>query len=93
VRTVTLRDSDGNDLATALLSLENAGPRLALERVLAGRGTLLRHYFGKGLRAVMLESGDFRLRGKLSTRWAGGERVWFVELQPVVVQSGESDAA
>ena len=85
MRTVTVRDVDGNDLATACLRPESDGPRLTLDRVLAGKGRLLHHYFGKGLRAVMLDTAEFRLRGTLSTQWLGAERRWFVDLQPVMI--------
>ena len=89
MRTVIVRDVDGRPLARAFLSTTNDGPRVNLDRVLEGKGELLSHYFGKGLRAVLLESGDFRLRGMLSTRWLGSERGWFIDLRPVRFSVGE----
>lgn len=79
---VTIRDLDGRDLAIAVLRDAPDGRRLCIDRVVAGKGRLLQHYFGKGLRAVLLDSETFRLRGQLSTRWLDAERRWFVELNP-----------
>lgn len=82
VRSVTLRDLDGTELASALLRDGPDGRRLSLERVVAGKGRLLHHYFGDGRRIVLLDLGDVQFRGVLSTMWLGAERRWFVDLPP-----------
>ena len=71
-----------------LLARATAGPvdgegAFLLERVAAGKGRLLGYYFGRGNRAVEVESGDFRLRGSLRTSWAANERRWKVQMQPL----------
>ncbi len=83
VQQVMVRDLDGAVLATAILQEIPDGPRLSLHRVVSGKGRLLQHYFARGLRAVTIDSGEFQLRGVLSTRWLNAERRWFVELRPL----------
>jgi hypothetical protein len=83
MRNVTISKIDGDVLARAVLSDVAGGPKLSIDKVVAGKGRLLHHYFGQGLRSVRLESGDFQLNGSLSTQWCGSERRWFVELRPI----------
>lgn len=80
MQSVIVRDLDGVALAVAVLEDCQDGRRLVLGRVVTGKGRLLNHYFGKGLREVLLDSREFRLRGVLSTRWVDTERRWFVEM-------------
>jgi len=90
MRNVIVRKPDGAVLATVVLSDVTGGLKLAVDRVIAGKGQLLHHYFGQGLREVLLDSGDFKLNGVLSTRWLDSERRWFVELRPAGVGSGSA---
>jgi hypothetical protein len=46
-----------------------------------GKGNLLGYYFGRGGRLVTIEAGDFRLRGRLRTRWMENERLWIVDIE------------
>lgn len=82
MRTVTVHSLDGKALATALLQGVPGGQTLSLDRVIAGKGELLHHYFSDGLRIVLLDLDGLRSTGVLSTRWLNGERRWFVELRP-----------
>jgi hypothetical protein len=82
MRNVTISRIDGDVLARVVLSDLAGGPKLSIDKVVTGKGRLLHHYFGQGLRSVRLEAGDFQLNGTLSTRWCGSERRWFVELRP-----------
>lgn len=73
-------DAAGNYLASALMRLADGGRALLLSRVV-GKGNLLGYYFGRGGRQVTVEAGDFRLRGRLRTRWMENERLWIVDLE------------
>ncbi|GBD23951.1 hypothetical protein HRbin29_01624 [bacterium HR29] len=73
-------DAAGNYLASAVMRLADGGGALLLSRVV-GKGNLLGYYFGRGGRLVTIEAGDFRLRGRLRTRWMENERLWIVDLE------------
>lgn len=77
---LTIRDGDGQQLATALADASPSSGELVIQRVVQGKGHLLHHYFGRGLRMVLVDSGDSQLHGTLSTRWLGAERQWIVRL-------------
>jgi hypothetical protein len=81
--TVIVREPNGEALALACSTVDAGGQAVVLDRVTSGKGRLLRYYFGEGNRAVVLEMGDFRLRGMLRTAWQGGERRWRVQLERV----------
>lgn len=81
MKNATIRDLDGAALANVVLDDHADGPRLAVGRVSGGKAKLLGHYFGKGLRQVLLDSGDFEFRAVLSTMWKGTSRQWFLELR------------
>ena len=84
--TVIVRDPDGETLAFACSTLDFSEQAVALDRITSGKGRLLAYYFGEGNRAVVLEFGDFRLRGMLRTAWKDGERFWRVQITPVPVE-------
>lgn len=73
-------DGAGNYLASAVMRLADGGRALLLSRVV-GKGNLLGYYFGRGGRVVSIEAGEFRLRGRLRTRWMENERLWIVDLE------------
>lgn len=75
---VTLLDSNGNELATCI-EQSVAGPdKLAMGRVVRGKGALLKYYFAQGFRSVQIQSGGICMRGMLETSWIGGKRRWAV---------------
>lgn len=76
----TIRDGNGQELATALADTSASTGEMVIQRVVRGKGHLLHHYFGRGLRAVLIDSGESQLHGVLSTRWLGAERQWIVRL-------------
>ncbi|HEY5476603.1 MAG TPA: hypothetical protein VIK11_07785 [Tepidiformaceae bacterium] len=78
---ITLLSDSGKELATGMLKAGRADRTLELDRVIRGKGQLLHYFFGRGRRAVLVEVGDFRLRGVLATRWIGSERLWQVALE------------
>ena len=82
MRNATVCQSDGAVLATVVLADASSELTLSIDRVVAGKGQLLHHYFGQGLRSVLLKSGDFKFHGLFSTTWGDSERRWFVELRP-----------
>src|SRR5665647_2015928 len=81
LKNATIRDLKGEALAKVVLDERSEGPRLSVGRVTAGKGKLLGHYFGSGLRQVLLESGEFQFPAILSTDWKGESRQWFLELR------------
>ena len=81
LKDATIRDLEGSALANVVLDEHSEGPRLSVGRVRVGKGNLLSHYFGKGLRQVVLESGEFQFQAILSTAWKGASRQWFLELR------------
>ena len=81
LKNATIRDLDGVALASVVLDDHSDGPRLSVGRVAGGKPKLLGHYFGKGLRQVLLDSGDFQFLAILSTAWKGTSRQWFLELR------------
>jgi hypothetical protein len=89
----TILDGEGNELAVAVVSAGEETGGLAVERVLQGKGRLLEYYFGRGLRTVLVDCGEFRLRGTLQTRWLGQERLWQVRLNPLVETASAVRAA
>lgn len=74
---------DGNELAVGVLTQTSGAATLTIDRVTAGKGRLLRYYFGEGRRHVVAELGEFRLRGNLQTCWQDGERRWEIRLRAV----------
>lgn len=84
---VTLRDTEGNELATCVEQPVAGSRKLLMSRVVRGNGNLLKHYFAEGLRYVDVESGGFLLRGMLETSWLGCERQWIVRLTPLTAES------
>ncbi len=78
-RACEVLDEQGSFLATAVMRPADGGRALLLSRVV-GKGRLLGYYFGRGGRKVLIETGDFRLRGRLRTRWLENERLWIVDL-------------
>lgn len=88
---ITLLSDSGERLAIGILRAGRAGRILELERILQGKGHLLQYFFGRGKRAVIVESGEFTLRGTLATRWLEEQRLWQVVLEyprptPIVVR-------
>ena len=77
---LTIRDGEGQELATALADTSPITREVVIQRVVHGKGHLMQHYFGRGLRAVLVDSGETQLHGILSTRWVGAERQWIVRL-------------
>jgi hypothetical protein len=77
---ITILDETDNVLAVGILSCGMEGRKLVLEEVIAGKGSLLGYYFGRGRRKVVVETPVFRLRGQLRTQWTNGSRTWTVEL-------------
>lgn len=82
MRDVALCDLKGRAIARVVLDSASNDREFAVQRIVAGKGALLGQYFGKALREVMLESGDFRMRARLSTTWLGYQRRWFLQLRP-----------
>lgn len=78
---ITLLSDSGEKLATGTLRAGRADRTLEFDRIARGKGHLLQYFFGRGKRAVIVESGDFRLRGVLATRWLEQERLWQVALE------------
>ncbi len=78
---LTLFSDSGKELAIGTVRPGNIGQTLELDRVVQGKGQLLHYFFGRGKRAVIVEAGDFRLRGMLATQWLGQERLWQVTLE------------
>lgn|GEM_PF-1385273 len=78
-RACEVLDEQGSFLAAAVMRPADGGRALLLSRV-AGKGRLLSYYFGRGGRRVFIETGEFRLRGRLRTRWLENERLWIVDL-------------
>lgn len=76
----TIRDGNGEELATALADTSASTGEMVIQRVVRGKGHLLHHYFGRSLRMVLVDSGESQLHGVLSTRWLGAERQWIVRL-------------
>jgi hypothetical protein len=84
--TVVIRDHRGEQIGVVQLKPNSLGGTLTVDRVLSGKGTLLRHYF-QGKRDVRIESGSFVLSGTLSTQWSDGCRAWQIQLSPAVPAS------
>ena len=78
---IRIMGDNGAELAVGLLNTAADTAVLTVERVTAGKGRLLRYYFGEGRRHVVAEIGDFCLRGNLQTRWQDGERRWEIRLR------------
>jgi hypothetical protein len=78
---ITLLSDSGMELATGTFRSGRADRTLEFDRIVRGKGHLLHYFFGRGKRAVIVESGEFRLRGILATRWLGQERLWQVSLE------------
>jgi len=78
---VVIRGLDGEELAVAVAVVNPAEPVLTFTHVLSGKGRLLADYFQDHLRSVIIDCGEFQLRGALSTRWIENHRVWAVELR------------
>ncbi len=81
VAMITLLSDSGRELAAGTVRPGHSGQTLELDHVVRGKGQLLHYFFGRGKRAVIVEAGDFRLRGTLATRWLGQERRWEVALE------------
>jgi hypothetical protein len=78
---VVIRGLDGEELAVAVPVVNPAEPLLTFTDVVSGKGRLLADYFQDHLRSVIVDCGEFQLRGALSTRWIENHRVWAVELR------------
>lgn len=91
---VRILGDDGRELAEVTLApgRQETGDGATIARVSHGTGSLLRYYFEQGRRAVELDLGEARLRGTLSTRWAGGGRQWGVRLDEDQARPSESVA-
>jgi len=74
-----LADS-GEELADVTFETGNAPLTLLVRRVVTGKGRLFKYFFSQGRRTITLESGGFRLEGKLATEWGGTHRLWRVRL-------------
>jgi hypothetical protein len=81
--TVRIQDAAGAVLAYVTLEPCPAGKHLRVERVVAGKGRLLSHYFVRGCRDVFLCPEPFRIPARLSTRWLGHMREWTLELRHI----------
>jgi len=79
---IRILGDDGAELAIGLVHNAPDPVVLLLDRITAGKGRLLRYYFGEGRRHVVADLGDFRLRGNLRTHWQDGERRWEIQLRP-----------
>lgn len=79
---IRLVGEDGEELAVAAASVSNRIEAMAivLERLERGAGDLLRYYFGRGQRLVVVHVDGFRFTGTLRTRWADSRRIWTIEL-------------
>jgi hypothetical protein len=78
-RTARILDADGAYLSDVDVPESPRDGRLLLG-VLGEPAALLGQCFGRGDRQVMLDLGDAILEGWLGTRWEGGYRVWWIEL-------------
>lgn len=79
---IRLVGEDGEELAVAAASVSNRIETMAivLEQIKRGAGNLLRYYFARGQRIVVVYVDGLRLPGTLRTRWAGSRRIWTIEL-------------
>ena len=85
--TCQISDEGGAAVAEVVL-LPGETPRSVAVRPLTAKGALLGFYFGKGRRRVRIGLGEFTLPAILHTRWAGRERVWWVELCAAAPEPG-----
>ena len=81
--TVILRTLDGTALCVARIDALRLDLPIALD-VFAGRADILFHYL-RGVREVVLECGDFRFGGILSSETVDEARCWFFAFNPRVV--------
>ena len=79
---IRLVGEDGEELAVAAASVSNRIEAVAivLEQLERGAGDLLRYYFGRGGRLVVVHIDGFRFPGTLRTRWVESRRIWTIEL-------------
>jgi hypothetical protein len=84
---------DGLELARGTARTSADGAVLVFDRVLEGKGRLLRYYFGEGRRAVSVEAGGAPVRGTLQTRWLDQQRIWLVRVRNPVRPSAPAPAA
>lgn len=82
VRDARILAEDGTLLTAAAARFDDSGEPAVLCAV-ESRGALLSYYFGRGKRRVLLDVGEFRLRGTLATDWARGARLWNIALTPI----------
>ena len=76
---------DDHDLTVSGAAVRSSpDPRLL---ALAGvdDGALLDYYFTQGRHRVAIDLGGIRLKGRLQTRWEGGQRRWFVRTDPPAI--------
>ena len=76
---------DDHDLTVSGAAVRSSpDPRLL---ALAGvdDGALLDYYFNQGRHRVAINIGGIRLKGRLQTRWEGGQRHWFVRTDPPAI--------
>jgi len=78
---VVIRSLDGEELAVGVPVVNLGEPVVMFTTLLSGRGRLLSGYFQDGLRAVIVDCGEFQLQGSLATRWIEDHRLWAVELR------------
>jgi hypothetical protein len=79
---IRLVGEDGEELAVAAASVSNRIEAMAivLEQIERGAGNLLRYYFARGQRIVVVHVDGLMLPGTLRTRWTGTRRTWTIEL-------------
>jgi hypothetical protein len=77
---LTIFDADGRPLSLADALLDPGSQLLTLAGV-ESPAVLLDYYFGRGDRRVMFELDGVLVHGTIQTRWAGGERDWWVEIE------------
>jgi len=80
---------DELELARGTARTTADGAVLVFDRVLEGKGRLLRYYFGEGRRAVRVEAGGATVRGTLQTRWLDQQRIWLVRVRNPVPAATE----
>jgi hypothetical protein len=78
-RTARILDADGAYLSDVDVPAPPRDGRLLLG-VVGEPAALLDQCFGRGDRQVMSDLGDVPLEAWLETRWEGGHRVWWIEL-------------
>ena len=89
---LTIRDGNGQVLAIAQVDPGVGTDEMTIRRIAQGKGRLLQHYFGRGQRLVLLDSGAEQFRATLSTRWLGAERQWIVRLSQSVTMAAAGTA-